>query len=461
MYVRTRLALGFMAVVAVMLAVFGSSVFHETRGSLLAEVQRDVQQRADLLAVTAQRSHMRLRPPAHLDVYGAPDVYLQLVLTDGSTAASSGNLGSRQLPFFPEDAKTGVVREVRMGGVPLMEATRVVKDQTGAIRGYAIAARSPGTIYQAVDRLRTVLVPRAFIALAVAGVAGWLIAWLSLRPLRRLAATAAEIAVTTDHAQRVKVGKPRDEIRKLAVTINKMLDALQNAYRSLKASNAAQRQFLADVSHQLRTPLTVIRSSVEILDRSGGGDPDFAAQVLTDVREESDRMSRMIHQLLLMARAETRLPTDTRPLLMAELMTDLSRHYERLDSRIRWSSPNQLEGAVVRGDADYLIQLFSVLIDNALKYTPADGSIDVSGNIDDGEAVIRVVDTGVGIATEDIPHIFDRFYRAKNAPPHNGSGLGLAIAKRITELHDGRISIESELNRGTQVLVHLPLMTHP
>ena len=461
MYVRTRLAAGFMVLVGLMLVVFSASVSHETRRSLLAEVDRDVRQRVAVLAATAGRAPMRVTPPPHLDVFSAPDVYLQLVFADGSVAASSGNLGARRLPFFPSDAETSVVREAHMGGVPLVEATRVVMEGTGEIDGYAIAARSPRTIYQAVARLRNVLVPRAIIGLALAGIAGWILAWLSLRPLHRLAVTADEIAATKDHTRRVKTGWPRDEIRKLAVTINKMLGSLEQAYRTVTATTTAQRQFLADVSHQLRTPLTVLRSAIEVLERVGRDDPKFTARALRDSREEAERMSHMINQLLLMARTDAPMPADTRPLLIVDLITDLAGHSDRLgaDVTIRWKTIDHLEGAVVQGDAEYLRELFLVLIDNAAKYTPAGGSVEVSAAVEAHRAVVRVTDTGVGIPADDLPHIFDRFYRAKTGISQGGTGLGLAIAKQIAQWHGGTINVESELGQGTQFTVRLPLMS--
>jgi signal transduction histidine kinase len=460
MYVRTRLALGFIVLVGAMLAVFSTLVFQETRHSLLAEVDRDVRARAQVLAATAGRTPMHVSAPPHLDVFSSPDVYLQLVFTDGTIAASSGNLGDRHLPFFPADATTGVVREAHMGGVPLFLATQAVKDPTGETDGYAVAARTPRTIYHSVARLRHVLVPRAIAGLVLAGLAGWLLTWVSLRPLHRLASSAEEIASSQDHTRRIRVGFLRDEIRKLAITLNQMLDSLEAAYRTVAATAAGQRQFLADASHELRTPLTVVRSALDVLDRVGRDDPEFAAQALGDVREEAERMSRMVNQLLLMARTERRAAVDTRPLLIADLLAEVCRQAANFRDGVTvcCSDSDALGSAIVKGDADYLKQLFLALLDNAVKYTRPGGGVEVTADIEDGNAVVRVSDSGVGIAPDDLPHVFDRFYRSRRASPEPGAGLGLAIVKQIVEMHGGAVRVESELRQGTTVSVSLPLI---
>src|SRR5919201_5714396 len=254
MYIRTRLTLWFLLILALVLAAFGLALYQFTRTSLLAEVDRDVQQRAAAIAAVARPApdQLTLRTPP-LDIFQAPDTYMQIVDASGRVLARSGNLGHRTLPVLP-----GRLHEARLAGVPLVIGAKPVRVGTHVL-GYAVVARTPRTIYQAVGRLRSILFDGVPVALLLAAGAAWLLTRRALRPLERLSGTAAAIAAAQDHTQRVCLEGPSDEIRRLAQTINGMLHALeeayqqqQEAYRQVQEVNDLQRQFLADISHELR-----------------------------------------------------------------------------------------------------------------------------------------------------------------------------------------------------------------
>ncbi len=411
MYIRTRLALWFTLILAVMLGAFSVTVYQVTRASLLGEIDRDVRQRAAAIALKVRPAdgETGLRVP-DLDVFTAPDTYLELLDARGRVLARSGNLGTRILPLSQAAVAADRVDEVRIGGLVLVVYARPVLT-SAAVQGYVVVARAPRTIYQAVDRLRGVLYPGAALALALGGLAAWLLTRQAMRPLEDLASTAAAIAAAQDHTRRLVRPRSSDEIGRLTTTINGMLQALEESYRQVQALNDLQRQFLADVSHELRTPLTIMLSSLDVVGKVGESDPDFQARALADMRVEADRMARMVTQLLLLARTDAGTAVARRPLLPADILADVCRQIGPTEGKatLTCEGLDRLEGTVVLGNHDYLTQLFLILLDNAFKYTAADGSVTITAAPQGESVTVAVVDTGVGINAHDLPHIFERF----------------------------------------------------
>jgi two-component system OmpR family sensor kinase len=210
------------------------------------------------------------------------------------------------------------VQETRLGGVPLFLYGRP-RAAGGRVRGYVLVARSPRSVYLALGRLRRVLQPGAALAMALAGAAGWLLVRRAMQPLERLDRTAAEIAATGDHTRRLDFIGTRDEISRLAATIDGMLRSLADAHHQVQEANAAQRRFLADVSHELRTPLTIMLLSLDLLARVGTTDPEFNQTTLADMRTEAARMARMVNQLLIMARSDADAAIAYQPVLVADV----------------------------------------------------------------------------------------------------------------------------------------------
>jgi two-component system OmpR family sensor kinase len=459
--IRIRLAVSFVLVTAVVLWAFSTVVLNLTRGSLLAEIERDVRQRGDAFAALAQPppGDTALHLPT-LDVFTAPDTFLQVLDASGSVVASSGNLGSRTIAFRPDKIAAGQVEEARLNGVVLFVYGAPLK-AGGETKGYIMVARAPRTIYRAVAQMRGILYPGATIALAFAGLAGLLLVHLTMRPLGQLATSATAIAKAQDHRRRLRVKRIPDEIKQLQVTINGMLGSLEDAYRQVTELNATQRRFLADVSHELRTPLTIMLSSLDLLARDAAAPPEFRAKTLADMRIEADRMARMVTQLLILARSDADAAVAYQPVLIEDIVAEACRQPPPMDGSsppLRACDLHGLDGAVVQGNPDYLKQLFLILLDNAYKYTPADGAVEVTGAVEEHTVAVTVADTGIGIAPEETPRIFERFYRAGNAVVRGGTGLGLAIARRITEQHGGTITVESAPNHGSRFTVRLPLL---
>jgi two-component system OmpR family sensor kinase len=300
----------------------------------------------------------------------------------------------------------------------------------------------------------------AFIMLAVSAILVWLLVRRTLRPLERLADSASYIAQTRDHALRVEVQGRPDEITSLAQTINGMLHALEEAYLHMQKVNELQRRFLADASHELRTPLTIMLSSLELMKKEQGSDPEFQINALENIRIEAERMARLTTRLLMLARTDASAPFMREPLLIADIISEAYQQGRPANRKIDMDCQglDVLDDAVVSGNADYLKQVLLILLENACKYTPDGGSVTVIGERKERVLVITIADTGIGIAQEDILRLFERFYRAHNARGESGMGLGLAIAQGIVEQHGGTIQVESTPGQGSRFSISLPLL---
>jgi two-component system OmpR family sensor kinase len=460
MLIRTRLALALVAILVVAMTIFSIVTYEVTRSSLTSDVRREVQLRADAIVAATWPAHgtTALRLP-RLNVFTAPDTYIQIRSANGTVLKSSGNLEHRTLPILPAAIRAHQVQEVKVGGLPLVLCERPII-VGGRVSAYVLVGQTPHQIYLALGQLRNFLYPATAIALLLAAATVWILVWWSMRPLERLDAAAAEISSTRDHTRRVKPGKQSDEIGRLSLSINTMLSALEDAYRQVQNVSELQRHFLADVSHELRRPLTIMLSSLDILTRIGGDDPSFQAQTLADMRIEVDRMARMVTQLLILARTDSSATMSREPIFLVDVLTDACRQGQPMGDRtsLVCSGLDRLDGVLVHGNVDYLQQLFLILLDNAFKYTGGEGQVDVIAAPNGKTVDVIVADTGPGIPPDDLEHIFDRFYRASTSRRIPGMGLGLSIARHIVEQHGGAIAVESTVGSGSRFTVKLPLL---
>jgi two-component system, OmpR family, sensor kinase len=278
----------------------------------------------------------------------------------------------------------------------------------------------------------------------------WLLARRALRPVATLTTSARRIARSRSLAERVPVGD-RDELGQLATTFNGMLVSLEEAHQ-------AQQRFVADASHELRAPLTAIQANLQLLQRQPEMPPAEQREALDEASREAHRLAKLVADLLALARADAGMSLRRRTVELDRVLLDSvseARHLSR-GQRIEIGG---LEPALVEGDPDYLRQLLLILLDNALKYTPPEGTVTL-GLWRRGPAVeLTVQDTGVGIPAADLPHVFERFYRADPARARDpgGMGLGLSIARWIAQQHGGDIMLASQQGVGTIVTIRLPI----
>jgi len=297
--------------------------------------------------------------------------------------------------------------------------------------------------------LRTALFLLALIAVGAGTAGGSTIAASALRPVARMTDTAANIARSRDFSRRVRVeGDDEDELVRLGLTFDEMLASLDDAHRQ-------QQRFVGDVSHELRTPLTTIRGNAELL-AAGETSAHDQREAIDHICRETERMSRLVDELLVLARADAVEAFAPKPVELDEVLMETFADVQGIAGRrLRVSA---IDAVTVNGERDRLKQLVLVLLDNALRYTP-EGTVDASIADDGKDAVLRVEDDGIGIAVSELPHVFERFYRGEAARriDASGSGLGLPIARWIVERHGGTIRIETGERRGTLVTVRLQL----
>ncbi|MCW3026120.1 MAG: integral rane sensor signal transduction histidine kinase [Solirubrobacterales bacterium] len=379
--------------------------------------------------------------------------YQQVLTSDGSIVARSAPGVT-----LPIDARTrrlskaggaSFFRDAQVHGIHL----RLLAEPLSG--GRVLQLAQPLTeVDSLLGRLRLILLLLGAGGIALAALLGRIVAGAAVRPLKRLTETTEHVAVTQDLSQRIEPAGV-DELGRLAGSFNAMLDALEGSMSALDASVHAQRQLVADASHELRTPVTSLRTNIEILQRQGGEvDPQERARLLADIVEQIEELTLLVNDLIDLARGEEpRLDTE-------ELRLDLLVHEVAARARRRSTDSRlslELEPTIVKGVPDRLERAVGNLIDNAIKYSDKGAPLEVG--LRAGELTVR--DHGPGISSVDLPHIFDRFYRGADARGRPGSGLGLAIVRQVAGQHGGTIVAEQAAGGGTLMRLRLPYEAPP
>jgi signal transduction histidine kinase len=463
MTIRVRIALFGLAVVAGTLVLFTLAFYGLFQATGGEQQDRQLAERAEAgLASIASAGPEALQPQpvvAPVDAATSEDIFTAVLDANGRALSTTGLVAGNP-PAMPAEVLAAAEAEG--------EERATIDTFAGRLRvhvrpwsrpdlgqsGYLVAAQTTRRVEQDVGVVTFFLIAAAIFAFLVAAGAIWLVIGRALRPLKQLAALTDEVGATQDLSRRLPVPPARDDVRRLSESFNGMMSRLEEAYGRLAVALESQRRFVGDASHELRTPLTTIRSNAGfLLQRPDASDEDRLA-ALGDISSESERMSRLVQDLLTLARADAGYHLERAPCHLGEIAREVCRQATNLHPSREVQA--HVETVILQGNADALRQILWILIDNGVRHTREGGRVRVSLRERDGTATLLVEDDGDGITEEHIGRIFERFYQADPARSGGGAGLGLSIARWIVEEHGGSISASNAAPWGAVFRVDLP-----
>jgi len=460
--IRVRLTLWYGSALALILVLSGAALYAVMSHTLREQVDGSLMETAKV----ASRAIEERRVGSYLSLENLSDEFPELALLDrffqifgpgGTITIQSSNFRRYQIPLSKnalqgalagqavyESAKWRGEAPIRLLSVPIRE--------DGLLVNIVQVGTSLQPVEEMLDRLVLVLLLTLPVSLAGALIGGWFLADRAMRPVETITGTAQRITAG-DLSQRISVPSPSDELGRLAATFNDMIVRLETSFRQI-------RQFSADASHELRTPLTVMKGETELALRRPRPIEDYQL-VLESNLEEIDRMSLIVDELLFLSRTDIgEIKVASAPVQLDVIVKEIQRQAAVLGqpNQVEVSAPT-IDQVFVMGDELRLRELVLNLVDNAVKYSQPGGNVELTLTRQGDRANLAVTDRGIGIAIEDQPHIFNRFYRTEAARAHTkkGTGLGLAICKWIVEVHHGTIQVESSSGVGSTFTVSLPL----
>jgi two-component system OmpR family sensor kinase len=400
-------------------------------------------------------------PPVDPDGdHGRPsDFYVGSFLSDGTLQGNGSDLagGYRAPPALTlAEAEQHVGKPFTVGAVgdSSLQYRVIVRPFNGTL---AVTGQTLSDVDETMDRLILLEVVATSIIFAVLGAVTWWVVRLGIRPIKQMTEAAARIA-DGDRSHRVPDMPPATEAGQLGGALNHMLERLDDAFEQQAASEDRLRRFVADASHELRTPVTTIRGYAELYRVGGLDDGDALDEAMRRTEQEAVRMARLVEDLLNLAKLDEGRPLDRRDVDLAALVSDAARDASAVDPE-RPITTTLGTPVVVRGDEDRLRQVIANVVGNALVHTPAGTPIELRVDRVDGTARIAVTDHGPGMPPEVAAKVTQRFYRADpaRARSRGGSGLGMSIADAAVSAHGGTIGVDSAVGVGTTVTVTLPV----
>jgi len=399
--------------------------------------------------------------------------YVQVLSISGNVILRSTDLADNPLPIDIEVFRLALTqRQVfenlgdslshGLGAKGRLRMVTYPVFDNGMPRYFIQVASDTAVLNESLLQLRLLLFISVPLAMLLAALGGFYVAKKAFDPIDRIVRTARSISAR--HLDtRLDIGAVDDEVTRLSKTLNEMFDRIEEAFN-------LQKQFTADASHELKTPLTILLGEIEVA-LNNPRTPEDYQNILTSAVEEIRRITKIVDDLLTIARLESgQLPLHKHPIRVDELLLDsisrtsgyASRHAISMSYEVQNKSDHESEEVFVDGDRDKLLSVFINLLDNAIKYSNPGGTIKVLQTIEDKFARLEITDKGIGISTTDLPHVFDRFYRADKSRStsslQRGSGLGLSISRFLVEAHGGTITMESIEGKGTTVIVKLPVL---
>lgn len=455
---RWRLTLWYLSLTALGLLGLILFSYRLLSNSLHADINNTLAERArhvsDAVAIIPNRPIEGISQDV-TDEFRSPGVYVQIFNAESKLVARSFNLGVQQMHASAADISRVLQGDsfyitTEISGAPVQLYYQPIQ-RDGRIVGAIQVGESLAGLESTLKRLQFIYTVGAASVLLFGLTGGWMLARLGLQPVVRVMETTREIVGAEDLSRRVPYTGPADEIGTLATTFNEMLTRLQILFES-------QRQFLAEAAHELRTPLASLLGNVDLL-ATFGDDPIRRREILKAIQRTGKHVARLLDDLLLIAQAEAGWHLST--LTPTALDDVLMETYEsaRLKTEDVALKVERCEPALVRGDADRLRQVFTNLIDNALKYSPTGSAVTIALWSEDDKVKVCIHDCGPGIPADALKRIFDPFFRAPASKRLPGAGLGLTIVRWIVQEHDGDVVIASSIGDGTTVTLSFPAIT--
>lgn len=471
MSIRLRLSLFYSAVLALTLVVFGLLLYFVQSEFTYSTIKRDLSNNAERIVQSIERAMMRMPPtsrpsfiPIPMELLGdqtfedvrTRDV-IRILDVHGGLAVSPFSRDTEALPL----SEVGLA--ALQSGAVVWETASIEGEKLLINNTPVLAAGQVVLIIQSAraltDRDRSLaalsqyLVIAGLITTLIAFGVGWLLAKFSLSPIQRITQTAQAIGAERDFSRRVAHTGPNDEVGQLATTFNAMLNQLQDAYQKVEHALNLQREFVADVSHELRTPLTTVRGNLALLLRQPPIPASEQTEIVTDMVDESDRLIRLVNDLLTLARADAGRHFNIESVRLCPLVEEVVSQVYQLDParQVEVCCP---EKAAVLADRDALKQILLILLDNAVKHSS--GPIGVTIHSNQAQVSVSVADQGPGIPPERLERIFERFVRGDESSTTPGFGLGLSIARALVEGQKGSIHAQSQVGKGSVFTFSLP-----
>lgn len=459
---RARVVTWYVGMLAGALLVFGAALYFGVQGYLNASLQHSLAGEAQAIGTTflafEEQKGQSWMAGEITEAY-APELsgrFIRVTRGDGAVLYQSGDTrdpvidASAVLPPNFGDKEARFHSERQPGSHDLLLYTLPFRSSSGT--SYLVeTGSSVAPIERVLSSLGRILLLITPLILIAAAIGGRVLMRLPLQPLVALSERAEHIGISK-LGERLPVPSTRDEMERLALSLNRMIERLEDAL-------SHNRRFSGDVSHELRTPLAVLRGELEQVLQ----EPQLQRSVRNSVAcalEEIDRMAKIVESLLAIARLDAGVDSiDPQPVDVSKLCRWVLDELQVLAEEKEIAMSARTTPMTVLIDTARMKQVLVNVIDNAIKYTPPGGSIELAAFVSGGLAVIEVSDTGIGIASADLPHVFDRFFRADKARSRmsGGAGLGLSIVKAICHAHGGSITLQSTEGVGTVVHIELPL----
>jgi heavy metal sensor kinase len=372
------------------------------------------------------------------------NIYFRILENNGEVRAQSRYLRNLDIPI------TDDISEFRTEN-RFLAVNTIKLDNFPFSSGYLQVVRDITFEKNFLDFLILVLTVSAAVGSLLSVFLGYFTTKKMLSPINQITETAREISFS-DLDRRLSVRGPDDELKKLAVTFNSMLDRLESSFKS-------QKQFVSDASHELRTPISVIKGYVDLLDRWGKEKPEVRDEAIQAIKNETENMKHLIENLLLLARGDdSELIKEEEEFDVNNLISSIIKEFQLMEEDVDFK---YLEKGKIKffGDSNLFKQLFRIFIENAVKFTSREGKITIIIDDKDEDLFFSIEDNGPGIEKENLPYVFDRFYQADKSRSRKkeGSGLGLAIAKQIVDSYDGEIKVKSSPGEGSKFIIRMPI----